>query len=62
LNWYSDRRQGTKSLPQIRDLVNIGPEVGVSASLELDLSGEVNFTMGAKASVRTLSRYDVDHM
>ncbi|KAF9567099.1 hypothetical protein CPC08DRAFT_746962 [Agrocybe pediades] len=35
----------------VRDLFNIGPEVGVAASVDLDVSGNVNFTTGARASI-----------
>jgi len=36
---------------QLRDIINIGPEVGVSAGFDLDLNGELNFTTGARATV-----------
>uniref|UniRef100_A0A8H7XMU7 Gpi anchored protein n=1 Tax=Psilocybe cubensis TaxID=181762 RepID=A0A8H7XMU7_PSICU len=36
---------------EIRDLFNIGPEVGISAGIDLDISASAQFSLGAKATI-----------
>ena len=38
---------------QVGSLVNIGPSIGLEVGFDLDVSGTLNFTYGAKAQVRS---------